>query len=109
MVLPPGHRSEVNRRRALAPRERRMALFGAVLTGLVLIAVVVAVVIPGKAVPKGCLDVMVPSSTGAQAIHQCGPLARSICQTLGTPSGYNGRLADQYLAPACRRAGLPVG
>jgi hypothetical protein len=109
MILPPGHASEANRTRKLGPRERRFAIFGAVVTGLLLIVVVIAVAIPGQKAGKGCLDLNIPSSTGAQPINACGQEAREICSTLNTPAGYTGRLASEYFGPACRKIGLRVG
>jgi hypothetical protein len=56
----------------------------------------------------GCVNVIVPSSTGGATLHHCGAAARSFCQ-----SAFASGLADQVATrarPQCRLAGLaPAG
>ena len=51
---------------------------------------------------NGCVNVVIPSSTGGGIVHDCGAAARALCRTAFTE---HTRLAA-YARPQCRLAGL---
>jgi hypothetical protein len=95
-----------NRRgESLTPRQKRVFL----------VVCVVLVVLLGGAVTwaatrsgsygrsgHGCVNVVVPSSTGGGIVHECGAAARALCNSAFTE---HTRLAA-YARPQCRLAGL---
>jgi hypothetical protein len=108
LILPPGHGQAVAARRQLTGRERWVAGLGAVLSLLLIVAVVISLTGGSKAPGKGCLNVTFASSMGADVIDSCGVAAKQTCAAVGTPGGYTGA-AGRELARDCRRLGLPVG
>jgi hypothetical protein len=53
----------------------------------------------------GCVNVIVPSSTGGGILHDCGAAARALCRKAFTE---HTQLAA-YARPQCRLAGLAPG
>ncbi len=95
-----------NRRgESLTPRQKRV---------FVVVCVVLAVLLGGAGAwaatssgsyggsGHGCVNVMVPSSTGGGIVHDCGAAARALCSKAFTERT---RLAA-YARPQCRLAGL---
>jgi hypothetical protein len=95
-----------NRRgESLTPRQKRVFL---------MVCVVLVVLLGGAATwaatrsgsygrsGHGCVNVVVPSSTGGGIVHECGAAARALCRSAFT--GHT-RLAA-YVRPQCRLAGL---
>jgi hypothetical protein len=72
------------------------------------IVVVLSLGTTGHSSARGCIDVVVPYSTGGQEFYRCGASARAMCAEVGTPIGYNG-LQGREVASQCRKAGLAVG
>ena len=79
----------------------------ATLAALVVV-VIIAISTADPTSGKGCVNVTVASSMGAQPLSACGARARTMCSLAGTPGGYTGTLA-RALATECRKAGIPVG
>ena len=80
-------------------RERRA--IGAAVAALAAAGAIIAAGSIGTAapdVPGGCVNVVVPSTTGAATLHACGTAAQRWCRS--SP----GRAA--HAAAACRRAGF---
>jgi hypothetical protein len=108
LILPPGHGEALVVRRRFTARERWI-LGGVVSTAVALVVVVViALASGGDRTGRGCVDVQLPSSVGAQEFYRCGAAARSLCRAVGAPGGFGGT-AGAAVAAQCRKAGLPVG
>jgi len=75
---------------------------------VLVIVVVVSLATSGHTSARGCIDVVVPYSTGGQEFYRCSAAARAMCAEVGTPIGYNG-LQGRAVASECRKAGLAVG
>ena len=95
-----------NRRgESLTPRQKRRFL---------VVCVALAVLLGGAAAwaatrsgsygrsGHGCVNVVIPSSTGGGIVHDCGAAARTLCRAAFTE---HTRLAA-YARPQCRLAGL---
>jgi len=95
-----------NRRgESLTPRQKRFFL---------VVCVALAVLLGGAAAwaatrsgsygrsGHGCVNVVIPSSTGGGIVHDCGAAARALCRAAFTE---HTRLAA-YARPQCRLAGL---
>jgi hypothetical protein len=84
---------------SIGRRERNAIVAG--LAALVATGAIVAAGAVGRGAPDvqaGCVDLVVPSTTGAATLHACGAAAQRWCRS---PAG---RPADA--AATCRRAGL---
>lgn len=78
---------------------------------LVLVGVVVLVISVGSSGQKsgnGCVDVTIAGPIGGEELYRCGAKARSLCASVGHPSGITGAPAKD-VARECRKVGLPVG
>jgi hypothetical protein len=108
LILPPGHAQSVSRTpRPLTRRERMLVRGVLALIAAAAVAVGVAVGFASSSpAGRGCIDVTVASSIGAQPISGCGTRARSLCLQVGD-GGFTGTTAS-LVASACRRAGVPV-
>ncbi len=95
-----------NRRgESLTPRQKRAFL---------VVCVVLVVLLGGAAAwaatrpgsygrsGHGCVNVVIPSSTGGGIVHECGAAARALCRVAFSE---HTRLAA-YARPQCRLAGL---
>jgi hypothetical protein len=108
MVMPPGHHSELSRKRTFSVREKwTLAVVGA---GLAVFAVVIviAVTAPSPTAARGCVDVSILGATGGSAIHQCGANARALCRSV-VPGGANVSVTVREVRAACRKDGFAVG
>ncbi len=108
LIMPLGHAREVRLEARLSGREKWM--LGAVL-GLVaalIVAVVISVATPGHASANGCVDVVIPYSTGGQELYRCGAGAETLCSLVGAPRGYSGPVA-RTVGQECRKAGVKIG
>jgi hypothetical protein len=98
-----------NRRgESLTPRQKQV--FAMVAAALVIILGAVgawAATDPGSygRSQDGCLNVMVPSSTGGGILHGCGAAARALCRSA---FAHHDRIA-LLTRPQCRLAGLARG
>jgi hypothetical protein len=54
---------------------------------------------------NGCVNVVMPSSTGGAIMHECGGAARTLCRSAFTEHTQLAKLAR----PQCRLAGLAPG
>jgi hypothetical protein len=77
------------------------------LVAIVGVVVVIALASSGRSTRNGCINVTVPGATGATELYRCGAEARTVCASVGIPSGPNGALG-QAIASACRKVGLPI-
>jgi len=98
-------RQQGRRGESLTPRQKRV--FAGVGAGVIVLATVVgawAATNPGSygRSGHGCVNVVVPSSTGGAILHDCGAAARALCRRAFT---HHDRLA-QLARPQCRAAGL---
>ncbi len=95
-----------NRRgESLTPRQKRVfAVVGAVLLVLAAGVGAWAAATPGRygRSQHGCVNVMVPSSTGGAILHDCGAAAKALCTRAFS---HHDRLA-LLARPQCRLAGL---
>ena len=91
-------------------RRERWILGGVLATAVALaIAVVISLTAANGTSSGGCIDVIAPNFIGSTEVSGCGARARTICKSVGgSQSGYS-RAADQALAAACRKQGIPVG
>jgi len=85
-------------------------MIGGVLGAVAALAIVLVLSLAtsGHTSGGGCIDVVVPYSTGGQEFYRCGATARAMCNEVGTPEGYNG-VQGRAVAIQCRKAGLAVG
>jgi hypothetical protein len=90
---------------SLTPRQKRgLAAVGALLLVLIAGLSVWAATNPGSygRSRAGCVNVVIPSSTGGAILHRCGPAAQAMCQRA---FARHDRLA-MLTRPQCRLAGL---
>ncbi|MDQ2760255.1 MAG: hypothetical protein M3Y17_07415 [Actinomycetota bacterium] len=108
LIMPPGHARAIGVQRELRRREKWM--LGAVLgvVAALIVAVAIAVLTPGHTSAHGCVDVVIPYSTGGQELYRCGAGARTLCALVGAPRGYSGPVARD-VADECRKAGVRIG
>ena len=90
---------------SLTPRQKRVFL---------MVCVVLAVLLGGAGAwaatrpgsygrsGDGCVNVVIPSSTGGGIVHDCGAAARALCRTAFTEHTW----LAAYARPQCRLAGL---
>jgi hypothetical protein len=106
LILPPGHAKAMQVRRRFSSREKWMigGVVGAV--AAILIAVVIALTLPGPKSSQGCIYLTTAGAVGANYVHHCGAAARDACSTAANPRANQGGPA---LIAECRKAGLPVG
>ncbi len=93
---------------SLTPRQKRIsAVAGAVLVVVLGVVSAWAASDPGSygRSRDGCVNVMIPSSTGGSILHECGAAARTLCRSAATGHTQLARLAR----PQCRLAGLAPG
>ena len=76
-------------------------------TGLIVVAIIIAIATSGQASGNGCVHATFPGPVGAEQVNECGSAARSVCATLKA-SGQYGPEAVRSIAAECRKAGLPV-
>ncbi len=89
--------------RKLTLRERRVLVWGPLLTGLAILILVIATVGHGPPPPgPGCIRVTVPGRTGGEVVSGCGAQARVACRRA---RGFEGRRAEEVLE-ACAEAGI---
>jgi hypothetical protein len=108
LILPPGHAEQVNAPRRTGARERWMVRIGAVLTVALVVVAVIAITAKGHSSGHGCVDIVIPYSTGGQELYKCGGAARALCAEVGVRGGFRGDTA-QTLAQQCRIARVRVG
>jgi hypothetical protein len=108
LILPPGHAKAAIAFRRFSRRERWVIGSALAGTAALLIAVVIAVALPGSNPRKGCIDVTIPYLFGGQRLSGCGVRARGFCESVNAPGGFGG-VAGRDLTRACRKAGLHVG
>jgi hypothetical protein len=106
-AMPANHARTLRESSGLSPTGRWIA---ASLAGAVVIAIALVVVLTNSSAPRrGCINVTLPSITGAITLDQCGQAARATCASGGAGGLYHTRVgAHDALAVACRRAGLPL-
>jgi hypothetical protein len=85
-----------------------MVRIGAVLTVALLAVAVVAITTRGHTSGHGCVDVVIPYSTGGQELYKCGGAARALCAEVGVAGGIVGTTA-QSVSAECRKAGVHIG
>lgn len=104
LILPPGHAEQIRASPRLSGRERWIlrGVLGLVAAGV--IALIIALSLPGPKSSHGCVYLIQAGPVGAQYIDRCGEEARALCSTARSQRAY----APQALVAECRRAGLPT-
>jgi hypothetical protein len=99
-----GHYRRVNTPlRKLTRRERRVLVWGTLITGIAIIALLVATAGDSRPGPApGCIRVPIAGRTGAELIQACGGKAVSTCTRA---RGFEGPTGEAIL-DACREAGI---
>ncbi|HZV72716.1 MAG TPA: hypothetical protein VFF79_03285 [Conexibacter sp.] len=99
-----GHWQRVNTPlRRVARRERVVAIVGAAIVAVVLLALVLATVGDSRPAPAaGCIYAIVPGVMGATPVDACGADATRICAAHATQLDPGSRA----IQASCRRAGL---
>jgi hypothetical protein len=89
------------------PLTRRQRWAVLLVAAAIAVGAVVAIAVGGSGPvsANGCVNVTVPSATGALMLHQCGPSARSWCRAEYTEHGTLAQLIQQQ----CRLAGFRPG
>jgi hypothetical protein len=90
---------------SLTPRQKRLFLVGCVVLAILLGSAGAWAATRSGSYSRsghGCVNVVIPSSTGGGIVHGCGSAARGLCRAAFTE---HTRLAT-YARPQCRLAGL---
>jgi hypothetical protein len=99
-----GHYRRVNTPlRTLTPRERKVVIWGLVVTAITILALILATAGSSQPAPAaGCIRVSVAGRTGAELVQRCGSEAVVACRRA---RGYEGPTGPAIL-DACEEAGI---
>jgi hypothetical protein len=99
-----GHHRRLREPALRNKRERRVVAAVIAIAAAAIVALVIYAALPGGRTTSGahCINVTVPSTTGAATIHACGSAARETCAAARKTGGAG---AAPLLVP-CRRAGF---
>ncbi len=92
------------------PMSRRAKWWIAGVTGVMIAAIVVAIVLTtGGPVKLGCINTNLAGAMGAEPLNECGPEARQTCATVKEHQRQFGPVGVLNVESACRTGHLSVG
>lgn len=108
MPYAPGH-LEATRRRRYRTRRERLAVRGAALLSIALLALAIfSLTNHQRRTGHGCIDFSYSTMIGGAEMYRCGAQARELCATPRTRRSIDGDFQAELYA-ACRKGGLATG